>query len=64
MEEIYAPVNLRVTIEEVVGDSSTILHNEVREVPEGMHTERAIRFMLAEASEKFYQLEKVNFPET
>ena len=55
-------MNLELTIKEMIGTTSEVLHHEVRDVPVGMKRERAIRFMLAEVSEKFYQIEQNIYP--
>ena len=55
-------MSIRVSIEEVIGETSTVLHLDMQDVPEGMRRERAVRFMLAEAMEKFTELENTIYP--
>lgn len=46
-------MNIRLTIEEVFGDKSEVIHINVQEVEQGMSRNKAIRFMLAAAGECF-----------
>ena len=55
-------MNLRFTIEKVDGDSTTILHLDLQEVPEGMRIDRAVQFMANGVMEKFRELEQANYP--
>ena len=53
-------MSIEITILERFGqDSSTVLHHDTREVPPGMTRDKAVRFMLADASWKFQEAAKL-----